>query len=147
MSGDVTFKGPLFDGRADAELARGIHEARERVAAEGVRLARASFAGSIRDDRGRFLASIGVTDDSRVVATRGGHTTYTMPVTVDRSTESAVFADLATYGPWLEGTGSRNETTRFKGYHGFRKAAQELDRVAGDITEHAISPYVREMNE
>jgi len=32
------------------------------------------------------------------------------------------------YGPWLEGVGSRNNTTRFKGYHAFRKAAQALDR-------------------
>lgn len=32
------------------------------------------------------------------------------------------------YGPWLEGVGSRNNTTRFKGYHAFRKAANALDR-------------------
>src|SRR5688500_15489716 len=32
------------------------------------------------------------------------------------------------YGPWLEGIGSRNNTTRFKGYHAFRKAADALDR-------------------
>lgn len=32
------------------------------------------------------------------------------------------------YGPWLEGVGSRNNTTRFKGYHAFRKAADALDR-------------------
>lgn len=32
------------------------------------------------------------------------------------------------YGPWLEGVGSRNETTRFKGYHAFRSAAQQLQR-------------------
>lgn len=32
------------------------------------------------------------------------------------------------YGPWLEGVGSRNQTTRFKGYHAFRKAANALER-------------------
>lgn len=32
------------------------------------------------------------------------------------------------YGPWLEGVGSRNETTRFKGYHAFRKAAAALEQ-------------------
>lgn len=31
------------------------------------------------------------------------------------------------YGPWLEGVGSRNATTRFKGYHAFRKAATALE--------------------
>lgn len=31
------------------------------------------------------------------------------------------------YGPWLEGISSRNDTTRFKGYHAFRKAAAALE--------------------
>lgn len=36
------------------------------------------------------------------------------------------------YGPWLEGVGSRNATTRFKGYHAFRKAAAALEaRIGG----------------
>ena len=37
------------------------------------------------------------------------------------------------YGPWLEGVGSRNNTTRFKGYHSFRNAAAALDRRIDDI--------------
>lgn len=37
------------------------------------------------------------------------------------------------YGPWLEGVGSRNQTTRFKGYHAFRKAAQALDQRIEEI--------------
>ena len=31
------------------------------------------------------------------------------------------------YGAWLEGTGSRNATTRFKGYGSFRKVRQWLE--------------------
>jgi hypothetical protein len=34
------------------------------------------------------------------------------------------------YGPWLEGVGSRNQTTRFKGYATFRKTRQELEYKA-----------------
>ena len=38
------------------------------------------------------------------------------------------------YGPWLEGTSSRNETTRFKGYSTFRRAAQYLqDEVVPSV--------------
>ena len=37
------------------------------------------------------------------------------------------------YGPWLEGIGSRNETSRFKGYSSFRKTAQWLQERIGDI--------------
>lgn len=32
------------------------------------------------------------------------------------------------YGPWLEGVSARNETTRFKGYHMFRRATYRLKR-------------------
>lgn len=37
------------------------------------------------------------------------------------------------YGPWLEGVGSRNNTTRFKGYKAFRKAANALERRIEDM--------------
>lgn len=33
------------------------------------------------------------------------------------------------YGPWLEGTTSRNQSTRFKGYAMFRQAYQDLQRL------------------
>jgi hypothetical protein len=41
------------------------------------------------------------------------------------------------YGPWLEGVGSRNATTRFKGYHAFRRVQgmleERYDRIADNI--------------
>ena len=39
------------------------------------------------------------------------------------------------YGPWLEGTSSRNQTTRFKGYGAFRLTAQWLEKKADDVLE------------
>lgn len=42
------------------------------------------------------------------------------------------------YGPWLEGVGSRNSTTRFKGYHAFRKAAQALERRIEGMGERLL---------
>jgi hypothetical protein len=41
------------------------------------------------------------------------------------------------YGPWLEGTGSRNATTSFKGYASFRRAAQQLEAQVPLL----IAPY------
>ena len=32
------------------------------------------------------------------------------------------------YGPWLEGTGSRNPVTSFPGYHSFEDAHDELEK-------------------
>ncbi len=42
------------------------------------------------------------------------------------------------YGPWLEGVESRNNTTRFRGYHAFRNAAIALDRRLGRIGEQLM---------
>lgn len=46
------------------------------------------------------------------------------------------------YGPWLEGVGSRNARTRFKGYSTFRKIAQRIEQdapfiVAADVQRMA----------
>jgi hypothetical protein len=143
---DVRTSGPLFDGRAEVALRQGIIAARHAVAHEGEQLTRTLFIGSIHDDHGRFIATITTIDGSRVFATHGGRKTYVMPIVADRSAETLVTADLATYGPWLEGTGSRNETTRFKGYHGFRRASYVLNDTAEGVASRALEPYVREMN-
>lgn len=142
----VTTSGPLFDGRVEELLDQAAHEIRRKLAQRGEELARESFAGSINVDHGHFLSSITAIDSSRTFTTVSGHKSYTMEVAVDHATEDVVTTDLATYGPWLEGTGSRNETTRFKGYHGFRRAGQELDRVAESIADEAMRPYAEEMN-
>lgn len=50
------------------------------------------------------------------------------------------------YGPWLEGVGSRNLTTRFKGYHTFRHIAQQLELQASVIADQVIEIYIKELN-
>lgn len=51
------------------------------------------------------------------------------------------------YGPWLEGTGSRNRTTRFKGYRTFRIITQELNGgIAQKISERIVARYVGRMS-
>lgn len=144
---DVSVSGPLFDGRAEAAAEQAAHAIRHDLADEGERMVREAFASSIRDDHGVFLASITTIDSSRTFTTASGHKSYSLPAEVpDPATEVAVTTELATYGPWLEGVGSRNATTRFKGYHGFRRAAQELDGRAGATAEETLRPYVEEMN-
>jgi len=43
------------------------------------------------------------------------------------------------YGPWLEGTSSRNSTTQFKGYASFRKATQATEQLAPAIVARVIA--------
>ena len=50
------------------------------------------------------------------------------------------------YGPWLEGTGTRNQTTRFKGYHSFRLTTEHLNKNKVKFTEAAARSLVRNLN-
>lgn len=49
------------------------------------------------------------------------------------------------YGPWLEGTGSRNQTTRFKGYSTFRRANQWLQDQVPEVAQKYAEVLVKEL--
>lgn len=46
------------------------------------------------------------------------------------------------YGPWLEGTSSRNQTTRFKGYFSFRQTGQWMQKQVRKIGQRVASRYM-----
>jgi len=50
------------------------------------------------------------------------------------------------YGPWLEGTGSRNKKTRFKGYWHWRRTTQDVNRQAVRIVNGVVARRIRELN-
>lgn len=58
----------------------------------------------------------------------------------------SIWDNYVVYGPWLEGNGSRNRTTRFKGYASFRRSAQALERVAGAIGQRAVDRKIGGLN-
>ena len=49
------------------------------------------------------------------------------------------------YGPWLEGVSSRNQRSRFKGYHMFRNARQTVQRIAKGVANKRIAEAVRKL--
>lgn len=50
------------------------------------------------------------------------------------------------YGPWLEGTGSRNSpVTKFPGYHTFRTVRNRMAQKAGAIAEAAVRRQMGEL--
>jgi hypothetical protein len=162
MPSEVTVSGPVFDGRAAAAARAGTDAVRESLANRAVDLVKQFFSARIKANRGVFLSTITTTRESRTYQWGGSWTrdsdngtraagrvsrVYTMPVEVaDPVTDTLVTTELAMYGPWLEGTGSRNETTRFKGYHGFREAGLALDTEAEAVASRAFAPYVAVMN-
>lgn len=50
------------------------------------------------------------------------------------------------YGPWLEGTSSRNNSSRFKGYATFRRVKQALESKVPDVAEQIMPPFINRMN-
>lgn len=61
---------------------------------------------------------------------------YQSHITTNRVGEAYIVTDgTVVYGPWLEGTGSRNDETRFKGYFTFRLVAQKVEVKASSIAE------------
>lgn len=118
------FSGPLFDGRADLALEAFKDEAAESVAEVGENDVQRELRVVLRNPTGYY--------QSRIVTDRA--------TTGNRIHDSGVV-----YGPWLEGTGSRNKTTRFKGYSTFRRVAQVLELKAGEIAEHRLPEYLGRM--
>ncbi len=60
--------------------------------------------------------------------------------TVGRIDDSRVI-----YGPWLEGTSSRNQTTRFKGYSSFRLTAQWLQQQTAKVLAHQVKRLIQKL--
>jgi hypothetical protein len=120
----VTMSGPLFDGRAQRAM-RGITaDIVERLAVEGERRWLAGLTATLRKPTGAYVSRI----DHQSSATR-----------------SRVHDNRGIYGPWLEGTGSRNKTTRFKGYANARKATQQLEAGAPHLAEQVIREHLSEL--
>jgi hypothetical protein len=124
MATTVTVTGPLFTGAADRLTEQACADLARDLAETGDRLVHANLTGSLRHPTGFY--------QSHVQATGGGRDW--------QINDSGVI-----YGPWLEGVGSRNRTTRFKGYASFRRAGQELQHRAPSLADAAAAELVRKI--
>ena len=121
---DVDISGPLFDGRAEHELRAAENDIADAVARQAYANVMTNLNASIKNPTPY----------------------YETQITIDSSIADRTVHDRGViYGNWLEGTGSRNKTTRFKGYASFRRAAQKTEAEADRIAEHALQPHLRRM--
>jgi len=121
---DVTVSGPIFDGRAVAAVARFCEDAQSEVAQQG-------------------LADVHEIYNARI---RNPTPYYETQLTMEIIGADAVVHDRGIiYGPWLNGTGTRNATTRFKGYAGFRITKQQLPGKVPGLIEPILARYLPEM--
>ncbi len=117
---DVELRGPLFDGRFDAAVSDYLDAAENEISFEGAMMVRENLDPVLQHPTGYYESHI-------------------------RPDGPRVWDGGVIYGPWLEGTGERNKTTRFKGYATFRRTAQQLQNRAVDIAERVLPAYLRRM--
>lgn len=134
MSGSlrVTLKldvsGPLADGRAAAAVGQWQERTSQALAGEAV-----SFLGSFPMDKtGRST---------------GGFREHLHEV---RKTREMVLVpgpmvEGVTWAPWLEGNSKRNRSTKFRGYHLFRKARLQMDKRATETGQRVLGEIMRQI--
>lgn len=120
----VSVRGPVFDGRAQA-AGRELCDAIEwSVATQAYAEARQIMDASFK------------------------HPTpyYEVQVTVQRHPAETVVHDRGiVYGPWLE-VGASRRPSRFRGYHSFRRAAQAVLPKIVALVQHVMPPFLKRMN-
>jgi hypothetical protein len=118
---EVTVRGPLLTGAASIELALICKLAQEDVASAALERVQWHLNASIR------------------------HPTpyYETQITTQTSNDMEIVHDRGiVYGPWLEGTSRRNQSTRFKGYQSFRKAYDDVVQKAPAIVTRTIRAHL-----
>jgi hypothetical protein len=120
----VTEHGPLTDGTAPEIIHAYMDEVKKDIAAEGVTRLRGFVMDKTGRATGRYQAEI---------------------QTSTLSFNDILIHDPVVYGPWLEGTSERNRSTRFKGYHLWRKTAQALNDDAPGIAEKRMPELIRRL--
>ena len=115
---NVTVSGPLFDARAEHYVRGFMTDALDEVAGQASANVHTNLDTSIRHPTPYYETQI--------------HTVH-----VDADTRSVNDRGVI-YGPWLEGTGSRNSpVTRFPGYHSFARARTLLESQIPRLIERA----------
>ena len=122
MSGvRATREGPLFDGRVEKAIANAADDTEKTVATLGASMVRSRLN----------------------VVLKKQTPIYRFKVRAEPDAPGWMIHDQRMiYGPWLEGTGSRNRTTRFKGYRTFRIITQELNKKAKVIAEGVVARWL-----
>jgi hypothetical protein len=125
-------RGSLFNRRLDRAIARALPEIEAEVAEWAADRVRARFDQVLRHDApayrtgkrtpGLLRSQVQVSHDPAGARVHNGHVVYRH---------------------WIEGTGSRNKSTRFKGYRTFRRVTEETRAVAAQIAQPIMDAAVR----
>ncbi len=132
----VTMRGPVFESSRHAIMAEMMHDAIGAIVDEGERIVVKGLDVAIYDHGGAH--------PNRYHPT--GHARRMVAGDVTDSQHGVIHWNNLIYGPWLEGTSSRNDSTRFKGYAVFRQATDQLQSKALDIAREYAAKAVARLN-
>lgn len=122
MGVEIRVSGPMFNGQAPVIVKDMVDEIVSRVASYALERVQWNLDASIRHPTPYYETQIKMTpygDDVISVNDSG-----------------------IVYGPWLEGTGSRNQTTRFKGYASFRRARQATEQAVETLAAPIVARHL-----
>lgn len=127
VKADIQVQGPLADGTADRVLTEWATRTAKALGDEGIERLRAFKMDKTGRARGGFQANL--------------HLIHAGPV----ARIPAPMIRGVVWGPWLEGTSKRNESTGFKGYHLFRKTRLELQRHTPEVGQRELDRLLPEI--
>lgn len=114
-------KGPMFNGKMAAALGTYSDQVEYKIATYAEDLVQQRLASSLQNPTGYY--------QSKVTVERAG-------------TGYRLWDQGVVYGPWLEGTGSRNApVTSFAGYSSFRRAKAMTNQKAPQIAAELLARY------
>ncbi len=125
MASTIRISGPLFDGLAKKELAAAMLAVQKEVADYALFQWQMNLEGSLQNPTGRYQSHLNV-----------------MRREADLVVNDGWPGSGLVYGPWIEGVGSRNKTTRFKGYFALRRAANSVAQKTTAIAEPIIKAFL-----
>jgi len=128
----VKVSGPFFR-LGPGPVLNSLHDAIQETVltgeAEGVRMAQPRERGGVFHS-GAYAAAHGYRHT--------GHYARSINGRMVSNLHGVISDSGVVYGPWLEGVGSRNQATRFKGYAIFRRTRDKLQRLSRDILDKHV---------
>jgi hypothetical protein len=117
----VDLSGPLFDGRWQRGMDQMVEEAQGEIAQQALERVQYFLDRSIKHPTPYY--------ETQIIRQRRND----LEVVHDRG---------IVYGPWLEGTSRRNQSTRFKGYAAFRRAREAVAQLAPGIIQQVVARHL-----
>jgi hypothetical protein len=125
---NLNLSGPLFDGTLEPVVTEWLDQTKKDVADLGVLSIKEIAVKMDRSGRGtgHYMSVI--------------NTRQVSPYNDQLINDTGIV-----YGPWLEGTTKRNNSTRFKGYHQFRRTRARLRKQYGEIAQRKLAEFISRM--